>query len=386
MYRCLNKRWLIRKKGYALLLVFILSITGCSNRQIFDETGLVTVVGYDLTKDRNIRATIVMPSINPEAKEKMQIMSGTGETSKGIRDKTNLQSDKRILAGQLRVALYGKDMAKAGIGSLIDTLYRDPSLSSRIFLCVYEGETYELLTYPFQSEGNIGTYMYRMIDQNIRGEKIPSSTIHEFVRAYYDQGIDSQMPYVSRKGDEIVIKGVALFKRDKYVEWITPNEAFILKLIRGKFKTGSYEISVPAKIFNMTPNSPAGEKKEVQLVFDTINSQSKVLLEKVDPPQFKVNIHLKARILELTVPIKLDNRILMRKMEQSLEKELERQAEKIMKKLQALEVDPIGFGIVYKANVRGIEKMAMDEWREKFKKATFKFHVKATVTRNGVMD
>ncbi|MED1948456.1 MULTISPECIES: Ger(x)C family spore germination protein [Brevibacillus] len=386
MYRCQSKGWLIGKRGFTLLLVLIFSVTGCSNRQIFDETGLVTLVGYDLTKDRQIRATIVMPSINPEAKEKMQIMSDVGETSKGIRDKTNLQSDKRVLAGQLRVALYGKDMAKAGIGSLIDTLYRDPSLSSRIFLCVYEGETYELLTYPYKSQGNIGTYMYRMIDQNIRGEKIPSSTIHEFIRAYYDEGIDSQMPYVSRKGDEIVIKGVALFKGDKYIDWISPNEAFILKLIRGKYKTGSYEISVPAKTFNMTPNSPAGEKEEVQLVFDTINSESKVQLEQADPPKFKVNIHLKARILELTVPIKLDNPSLMRKMEEALEKELERQARIVMKKLQDLEVDPTGFGIVYKANVRRKEKMAMDEWREKYKKARFEFQVEATVTRNGVMD
>lgn len=386
MLRCRNDRQRKGKSCCALLCALALMVSGCGDRQIFDETGLVTAVGYDLMKDRKIRATVVMPSINPEAKDNIQVMSATGETSKGIRDHTNLQSDKRILAGQLRVALYSAALAKEGIGGIVDTLYRDPSLSSRIFLCVYDGETYDLLTYPYQSEGNIGTYMYRMIKQNIDGEKIPSSTIHEFIRSYYDRGIDPQMPYLSRKGDEIVIKGVALFKGDKYVDWISPKEAFLLKLVRGKFKTGSYETSVPAQVFGMTSNTPAVKKSEVRLVFDTINSHSRIELEQASPPKFKVRIHLKARILEMTAPIKLDNPTLMEKMERTLEKQIELQAHQVMKKLQEMQIDPIGFGIIYKANRRGIAKMGMKEWRELYKMASFQFQVNATVTRNGVMD
>lgn len=374
------------KCRHVLLCALALAVSGCSDRQIFDETGLVTVVGYDLTKERSIRATVVLPTINPEAKDNIQVMSASGETSKGIRDKMNLQSDKRILAGQLRVALYNNDLAKKGLGGIIDTLYRDPTLSSRTYLCVHEGFTYDLLTYPYKSEGNIGTYMFRMIDQNIKGEKIPSSTLHEFVRAYYDRGIDSVMPYTARKGDEIVIKGVALFKDDKYVDWITPKEAFLLKLIRGRFKTGSYETSVPADIFGKKPNSPAGNKKDVQLVFDTINSHSNVLLEQVNPPKFKINVQLKARILEMTVPLKLDDPKVMKIMKQTLEKQIELQAQRVVKKLQTLEVDPVGFGIVYKAQHRGMQKMEMNEWRELYKKASFVFQVKSTITRNGVMD
>ncbi|MED4586360.1 Ger(x)C family spore germination protein [Brevibacillus choshinensis] len=374
------------KRFLSIWCSVVLLITGCSDRQIFDETGLVTVVGYDHQKDGNIRGTIVMPSINPEAKEKIQLISSVGKTSKGIRDQANLQSDKRVLGGQLRVALYNETLAKQGLGSIVDTLYRDPSISSRLYLCVYEGSTYDLLTYPYKELGNIGIYMYRMIEQNVKGEKIPSTTMHEFFRAYYDHGIDPQLPYIVRKGDEIQIKGVALFRGDRYVGWISPKEAFLIKLIHGKFRIGSYDTAVPAEVFGKHVEHEKDKKKEVQLVFDTISSKSKIKLTKASPAHFEVSVKMNARILELTIPLKVDDPAILSVMERELEKEMEAKLQRVVKKMQAMDVDPVGFGIIYRANRRGMGKMTTNEWRKMFKEATFQFKVKATIIRNGVMD
>ncbi|MDC0764447.1 Ger(x)C family spore germination protein [Brevibacillus sp. AG] len=374
------------KRFLALWCSGILIVTGCSDRQIFDETGLATAVGYDLLKDGKIRGTSVMPSINPEARHKIQILSATGETSKGIRDKMNLQSDKRVLGGQIRVALYSENFAKQGLGSIIDTLYRDSSLSSRIYLCVFAGETYDMLTYPYSEQGNIGIYLYRLIEQNIRGEKIPSSTMHEFFRAYYEKGIDPVMPYIERKGNELKIKGIALFKGDRYVSWVTPKEAFLLKLIHGKFRIGSYDTSVPVAIFGESPKNHNSKKDQVQLVFDTISSHSKIKLSQVSPPIFDIHVELHARILELTIPLKLENAKLMKIMEHGLEKELEKELHKLISKLKSLGVDPTGFGSIYRSEKRGMANMTQAEWRKMFQDATFRFHVKSKIIRNGVMD
>ncbi|QRG68127.1 Ger(x)C family spore germination protein [Brevibacillus choshinensis] len=374
------------KRFLSMWCAVTLLITGCSDRQIFDETGLVTVVGYDLQKDGNTRGTIVMPSINPEAKEKIQLISAVAKTSKGIRDQANLQSDKRVLGGQLRVALYNEALAKQGLGSIVDTLYRDPSISSRLYLCVYEGYTYDLLTYPYKELGNIGIYMYRMIEQNVRGEKIPSTTMHEFFRAYYDHGIDPQLPYIVRKGNEIQIKGVALFQGDRYVGWISPKEAFLIKMIHGKFRIGSYDTAVPSEVFGKHVEHLKNKAKDVQLVFDTISSKSRVKLTKESPAHFDVKIKLNARILELTVPLKVDEPDILSMMERALEKEMEGKLQRIVKRMQEMDVDPAGFGVIYRANRRGMGKMTTSEWRKMFKEATFRFKVDATIIRNGVMD
>lgn len=381
-----KKRMPFIKRFLALWCSGVMIVTGCGDRQIFDETGLATAVGYDLLKDGNIRGTAIMPSINPEAKKKIQIFSATGETSKSIRDRVNLQSDKRVLGGQIRVALYSENLAKRGLGSIVDTLYRDSSISSRVYLCLFEGETYDMLTYPYSEEGNIGIYLYRMIEQNIEGEKIPSSTMHEFFRAYYDKGIDPIMPYIARKGNELQIKGIALFQGERYVGWITPKEAFLIKLMHGKFSIGSYDTSVPAHIFGEEPKSRGSKKDRVQLVFDTISSKSKIELTQVSPPVFDIHIRLHARILELTLPLKLENAKLMKIMENALDKEIEKELQKVVSKLQDLDVDPAGFGMVYRANRRGMANMTQAEWRKMFKEAKFRFHVKSTIIRNGVMD
>lgn len=381
-----KKRMPFIKRFLALWCSGVMIVTGCGDRQIFDETGLATAVGYDLLKDGNIRGTAIMPSINPEAKKKIQIFSATGETSKSIRDRVNLQSDKRVLGGQIRVALYSENLAKRGLGSIVDTLYRDSSISSRVYLCLFEGETYDMLTYPYSEEGNIGIYLYRMIEQNIEGEKIPSSTMHEFFRAYYDKGIDPIMPYITRKGNELQIKGIALFQGDRYVGWITPKEAFLIKLMHGKFSIGSYDTSVPAHIFGEEPKSRGSKKDRVQLVFDTISSKSRIDLTQVSPPVFDIHIRLHARILELTLPLKLENAKLMKIMENALEKEIEKELQKVVSKLQGFDVDPAGFGMVYRANRRGMANMTQAEWRKMFKEAKFRFHVKSTIIRNGVMD
>lgn len=381
-----KKRLSFIKRFLALWCSGVIIVTGCGDRQIFDETGLATAVGYDLLKDGNIRGTAIMPSINPEAKKKIQIFSAMGETSKSIRDRVNLQSDKRVLGGQIRVALYSENLAKRGLGSIVDTLYRDSSISSRVYLCLFEGETYDMLTYPYSEEGNIGIYLYRMIEQNIEGEKIPSSTMHEFFRAYYDKGIDPIMPYIARKGNELQIKGIALFQGERYVGWITPKEAFLIKLMHGKFRIGSYDTSVPAHIFGEEPKSRGSKKDRVQLVFDTISSKSKIDLTQVSPPVFDIDIRLHARILELTLPLKLENAKLMKIMENALDKEIEKELQKVVSKLQGLDVDPAGFGMVYRANRRGMANMTQAEWRKMFKEAKFRFHVKSTIIRNGVMD
>jgi spore germination protein len=228
--------------------------------------------------------------------------------------------------------------------------------------------------------------MYRMIEQNVKGEKIPSTTMHEFFRAYYDHGIDPQLPYIVRKGDEIQIKGVALFQGDRYVGWISPKEAFLIKLIHGKFRIGSYETAVPAEVFGKHVQHEKNKKKEVQLVFDTITSKSRIRLTKASPAHFEVSVKLNARILELTIPLKVDDPAILSIMERELEKEVEARLQRVVKKMQDMEVDPAGFGVIYRSNRRGMGKMTTNEWRKMFKEATFQFKVNATIIRNGVMD
>ena len=368
-----------------IMVLFALTMAGCAEQQILDETGLVTVIGYDQTKDGLLRGTILVPVINPEADEKIQVASAVGMTSKGIRDMVNMQLDKRVLGGQLRVALYHEKLAKKGIISIVDTLYRDPTIASRLYLCVTTEETHNIITFPYKEEGNIGMYLYRMIDQNVHGEKIPSPTIHEFLRSYFSAGSDPFLPLIEPKGEELRIKGLALFHKDKYIGWINTNEAFLIKLIRDVFEAGSYETSLPRSAVGLPNKKSNGRKDErFYFVFDTLSSNSQVKVTRKSPPHYEVSIKLRARIYELGEPVSLEKELLV-KVQKALEADLEKKMQDLMMKLQKWEVDPVGFGEYYRANTRGGRQMKHEDWHKLYKEATFTWKVDAQLIRSGIM-
>lgn len=86
------------------------------------------------------------------------------------------------------------------------------------------------------------------------------------------------------------------------------------------------------------------------------------------------------------MPLKVDKSDVLQIMERELEKELEEKLLQVVKKMQDMNVDTAGFGIIYRANRRGMEEMTVEEWRKMFKQATFRFQVDATIIRNGVMN
>jgi|GEM_PF-335453 len=362
-------------------------LVGCADNQILDETGFSTIAGYDKIKNGMLRGTVLLPVINPEAQEKIQVVSGVSRTSKGIRDQINLQMDKRVLSGQLRVALYQDKLAREGIINIVDTLYRDPSIATRLYLGVYEGETYQMLTYPFKEEGNIGMYLYRLLEQNVREEKIPSPTIHEFVRAYFSMGSDPYLPYIRQKGDELYVDGLALFSRDRFVGRISNKEAFILKLVRDQFEVGSYEATVPQEYLGSPAQKKRGKaEKNVDVVFDTLQSKADIKLVRHDPPKFQIGIKLSGRVLEISEEVDLSDMKVLAGIEKGVAEELKLHLERLMQKLQKMRVDPIGFGDIYRSQRRGIRKMTYEDWMKLYQKAEFQFQTKARVIRSGVID
>jgi len=377
-----------RRAVAACLCVILMLAAGCAQKQIFDETGLTTVVGYDYLQNGRVRGTVVMPVINPDAQDKIQVLSVVSDSSKGIRDQANLQSDRRVMAGQLRVVLFNRDQARQGIISIVDTYSRDPSIGSRVYFCVVDGNAYDLLTYKFKEEGNIGIYLYRMIEQNVQGEKLPSATLHEFLRSYYSDGSDPYLPLIAKKGDEVIIKGIALFHKDRLISWIPPKEAFFVKLLRDQFHMGSYETSIPHEQLGLPkPKDEGVQRKGVLLVFDPLRSQVSVkVVRRKNPVKFDVKIKLNTRILEVSAPLELGDKAIVRKLEHALQEKVEKQLRGLIAKLQKWEVDPAGFGDMYRAQVRGARKLKHEEWRRMYRQAAFSVHVDAQIIRTGITD
>jgi spore germination protein len=374
------------KKSLLVLsvIVFLIPIwTGCVQKRILEELGLIVIVGYDPLENDRIKGTALLHQIDPDAKEKVQVVVTTGNTSKGIRNAQNREVSKRVVGGQLRIAMFNEKLAQSGILSLTDTLSRDSAHSDTMYVTVSRGSTENIITHRFPEISNIGTYLYKMIRQNIQGEQIPSCTLHEFIHDVYSVGKDPVLPIVERKGDAISLNHTAIFQSDKMVGELKVDESFVLKLIRDRYRAGALELSLDAEPFRQLKSDIQTDK--INIVIENIASSSKIKL--IDPsiPSFSVRISINARIQEISSELKLGDPTVVHALENEIAKELVRRANHLIAKTQAARSDPIGFGEALQSRVRHAN-LTDEKWREIYPKAKVQVDIRAKMVRSGVIE
>ena len=103
----------MRKLKFQILIpLLLISLVGCAEQKLLERVGLAILVGYDLGNEGDLSTTAVIRQVNPDFESNIEIISAENQTSKGTRTKINRKSSKKIVAGQLRVALYGSELAK----------------------------------------------------------------------------------------------------------------------------------------------------------------------------------------------------------------------------------------------------------------------------------
>jgi spore germination protein len=380
----LKEKGKVRPTHTILLLCFnLIFLTSCVTRDQLEKLSLVTAVGYDIGEDDKMEGTTVIGQFDPSQKDVSEVTSSKAFTSKMIRQKMNLGTKNKMVSGQLRVAIFGKELAESGdLINIVDTLSRDPGIGTMVFLAISESTAKEILEVKPQ-QGNIGYYLYELIQQNIRGELLLSCTLHEFLQDYYDLGRDPSLPYLENKNNKIVANGMALVSGDRFAGRLNGNESFYVKLLREKFKAGSIELKLPIEKLPEAMFMDKPESNNLYINIDEIVSDSKIKVKDKTIPTFQIEINLDIRLQEITEDIMIDPKSIAA-LEKQINKEMSKEVDKVIKKLQDLKSDPVGFGGIYNAE-RGI-KLKGEEWHDIFQKATFNIKIKSSILKTGVMD
>ncbi|MFC0211995.1 Ger(x)C family spore germination protein [Paenibacillus chartarius] len=375
-----------RRRGLLLLLPLLITVpTGCLQNRVLEELGMVVIAGYDPAGEDNVQGTALLHQIDPGAKEQVIVVATTAETSKGIRNEQNREMSKRVVSGQLRVVTYNEQLARKGIMSLVDTLTRDASISDTVYLTVSRGKAEDIIAHRYREISNIGTYLYKLIRQNIRGEQLISCTLHDFLQMVYSEGKDPMLPILKRTDDQIRVDAIALFRDDRMVGDLDMEEAFVLKLISGRFKAGAVEMALDSE-----PLKKAGielPQPDYKIVVENIHSSSHVRLSERETPTFEIRISLQGRVQETSAAgdMKLNDKEVLQVMEDQISQRMSERVKQLVDKTKRLNCDPIGLGEVYRASVRG-SNLTKEQWRDLYLKVQIKTDIRTTIIRTGVMD
>ncbi|UKS30891.1 Ger(x)C family spore germination protein [Paenibacillus sp. HWE-109] len=365
-----------------MLLSTTVVFSGCVKPSILENLALGIIIGYDALENERILTTSVLQKIDPSAREKTQVVASTAFTSKGSRISSNRELSKNLVGGQVRVVMYGKKLASKGIIDMVDTLSRDPTLGDMIYLCVSDDEASHILTHRYREISNIGMYLYENLKQNSEREELPSPTLQDFLRDYYSVGKDPVIPLLKRKGNEVYIKGLALFHDDRMVHEASPRQGFLLKVICNTKKAGYYELIVGTEKLAQYLEHP---DTEVKLVFANARSSSSIKLLDTKKPEFALSVSILGDLQEISVHYPLDKAEAIAALQQEIEKKLKKEIEAFLTSLQTNESDAVGFGEVYRSHIRNT-KLTKDKWHLMFKEAKINVHVNFNLRHTGAIE
>ena len=122
-------------------IIILIFQSGCTQTNIVDTQRIIHVGGFDITKDKKFRGTILYPDYTKGVQSKPETQSTTAGTIETISSLLNAKSPHTIAVGQMRVVLFGKSFGERGIGDVINNLQRDPNIGRDVQLALVDVHT-----------------------------------------------------------------------------------------------------------------------------------------------------------------------------------------------------------------------------------------------------
>ena len=343
-------------------LFLILLLTGCNflPANIVNEIDMIQGVGYDLADKKNIKGTIVFPIFKRDKTSSTEVRTAIGESSKEIRTILNNETRYPLESGQLRVALYSKNIAKKGINDFVDTLNRDPAIGSLVQLAIVDGTANELLKIKKYKNENISIHLQELLKQNMKMGLLPQTNLQSFLFQYFQIGQDPYLPLIKEENNNIRITGMAIFKDDQYVTSISMKDLYIFKALVDRNTTGLRQFIL---------------ENQDKVVLETLSSKVKYKVKTVhDRPEFTIHLTIRTKLQEFAPSAKKRQSFDKKKYQKQIKQQLENNALTIVSQFQKHKVDPLGLGAKYKEH---FTKFNEKQWNMDY--PNVKVHVNADV-------
>jgi spore germination protein len=341
-------------KLFFIIIIFFL--TGCAEQRIIDDLGLINAVGYDRTDNEKnpLKLTVTFPIITKDGKYDRKTIMVEGKSSKEAREKIRFKTNLKLESGQVRVSLFGLELAKEGMLPYIHSLVRDPSIGTRVKLALAEDEASDVLMLQIKNEGQNATYLEQFLTKLNRENFRTNYNMYQFLRDYYDDGIDPILPVFKVERNNIAYSGIGLFHEDKLIEILKPSEAGYLFLFREEMTKGVFveQIDVGEE-----------EKASIMLSYELKDHSIDVQSNPNNRKKASIYIELIGDVVEYTGKEDVSDPKIQKKIENIITKKINQEGKKLIVKLQKLQVDPLGINRYVRNTMKYNEWKALNKYQ-----------------------
>lgn len=387
--------------------MIIVILTGCFNAQELDELGISLLMGFDIEDGKVLlTAEIVDPSYTTEisgqgGESPVKYVQGTGNNLlEAFRD-ISLKFGRRVYAAHNKVLIFGEEVAKEGIVTYLDELFRDREQRENAYILIAKGaKAYEVMGINSGLELIPANYIRDIIQETENNPKGIDMNIIDYLKNYYHDGINPTIGVIEKKSKktidqiseeaasdifELSVLGSAIFDQDKLVGYLNGNDTKSLNFILDNIGRGIITFELPLLEEEKLQNQEADRDLSTVVI---INNNTKNDIElKEDELLLKTSIELKCALGEVIGKIDVSKEENLIRIADTCSKTIEENIEAAVKKVQKdYGIDIFGFGIVFHRKYPEQWEEIKDNWDEIFADADFEIEVESKIIRTGLIN
>lgn len=366
------------RKSLTIIMICILTLTGCWDQKIFEQVGLILTVGIEKTDNNKILLSYTYPVIGGSIDDAVGLDSVATNIIRGGRELIRYRAPRNMEGGKVQQVLISDELAKLGIHDLLEIFQRDVTLPAISYIVIVEGSPKELIVEgsKLKDKPRISFYTYQLLENNVKLSNIPNTKVFDFDINFFAPGLDPVTPMIKFKKDYIEITGSALFSEDKMVGKLNQKQTIVLLGIMGQTKNTDFVYE--------DPSLKTENKVKYGLAITLRKPKRKISFDFDEEGKPIIDISLKYEcVLDEYKWNKTDEAEEQKKLEEELSKHIESLCNETVKVLQEVNSDPIGFGNMVRAKYYDYWKSI--EWKEMYPEAKIKVDVKVEIVKEGII-
>lgn len=368
----------MRKIHFCLICLMIFTsifLNGCVFRDI-DKRAFVTSIAIDHSGDEEkpfeVTVIVVVPSgsIKQEG-VKYSFFSEKGTSISEALALIRATIDKDIDFAHTKTIVFSKELLKNNLGDFTDFFHRRRDIQLISSVGLTQQKAAEVIKLKQISQFAVATPLYNFFSRSaVQSPYITPLFLFDLRRKKVESGIDPVLPIIDidKKERKFIINQAAVLTKDKYVE-LNPKQTMVYNILVGNIERFNAEIK------------EANGKLKYGIFIDSTDVSYKII-ENQSQPVIHIKVRHQGILEESFMSTKLTEM-------ETYAKETAKVAKKDMVNLltyfQKQNVDPIGFGLRYKATHLHTRNI-IEEWQKLYPNIKFKVDVDVNIKSIGTME
>lgn len=332
-----------------------------------DEKYGVSFMIYDLSKTRGSSAEL--------SGTLTRVFNGSGDSVPYAITELTSVIGKKPYYSHNRVVIVGEEMAKEGLSTVFDFLYRNAEMRPYVLVAIARGNADEILGAKLGETLNPAEEIQNVITVGAYYSCVPQTEIVDIAISTLEKTSDSYLPIVELvkegENDSIKASGTAIFNKMKLVGELDEEETKGLLWINDEMQYGTLVCETS------TQDMVSAEIIDANTVVDVLVENEKIKYT------IKVTCALNINQVDGKESNSL-NRQQMDEIEQTYSQTIERQIDSALKKcLEEYKSDVFRLGKRLWQKYPEVYRQVSDEWREKLGELSFEIEVKTQVSKTG---